>query len=105
MVGCTTRDAYFSFTPKVINVITARIIASESLSGHIRDSVCRDSGRPLRSKIQMLAGAKELAIRKFRELIAPYSETVKITLLEKDDTRPLPKAKKKVTQGIKWAKQ
>lgn len=105
MVGCTTRDAYFSFTPKVINVTTGRIVASESLSGHVRDSVCRDSGRPLRGRARMLADAKEQAIKKFRELIAPYTETVEITLLEKDDTKPNSKAKEKVAKGIKWAKQ
>ena len=105
MVGCTTRDAYFSFTPKVINVTTGRIVASESLSGHIRDSVCQDSGRPLRGRAQMLGDAKRRAIKKFRELIAPYSVIVEITLLEKDDTKPPPKAKEKVAKGIKWAKQ
>lgn len=104
-VRCTTRDAYFSFTPKVINVVTGRIVASESLSGHIRDSVCQDSGRPLRGRAQMLSDAKRRAIKKFRELIAPYSVIVEITLLEKDDTKPPPKAKEKVASGIKWAKQ
>lgn len=104
-VRCTTRDAYFSFTPKVINVATGRIVASESLSGHIRDSVCQDSGRPLRGRAQMLGDAKKRAIKKFRELIAPYSVIVEIALLEKDDTKPPPKAKEKVASGIKWAKQ
>jgi hypothetical protein len=105
MVRCITRDAYFCFTPKVINVATGRIVASESLSGHIRDSVCQDSGRPLRGRVQMLGYAKKRAIRKFRELIAPYSVMVEIALLEKDDTKPPPKAKEKVASGIKWAKQ
>ena len=105
MVGCTTRDAYFSFTPKVINVTTSRIVVSESLSGHVRHSVCRDSGRPLRGRAQMLGDAKKQAIKKFRELIAPYTEAVEIALLEKDDTKPNSKAKKKVAKGIKWAKE
>ena len=104
-VRCTTRDAYFSFTPKVINVATGRIVASEFLSGHSRDSVCQDSGRPLRGRAQMLGDAKRHAIKKFREFIAPYSVIVEITLLEKDDTKPPPQAKEKVASGIKWAKQ
>ena len=103
-VSCTERNAYFSFTPKVVSVTTGQIVASEVLTGHSNDSVCRDSGRPLRGRREMLAEAKRHAIDKFRVLIAPYYVMMEITLLEKDDTNPPSAASEKVKHGVEWAK-
>lgn len=103
-VGCTKRNAYFTFVPKVISVSTGQILVSQSLSGHTTDDVCQDSGRPLRSKGPLLSDAKRVALNKFRRLIAPYHTPVEIRLLEKDDTQPSDEAKEKVANGIKWAK-
>jgi len=104
-VRCKERNAYFSFTPKMINVATGRIVASESLSGRSSDTVCRDSDRPFKGTVEMLTAAKQQAIEKFRELIAPHYLTIEIALLEKDDTKPPPTAKENIVLGIKWAKQ
>jgi hypothetical protein len=59
-VGCTKRNAYFTFVPKVISVSRGQILVSQSLSGHTADNVCQDSGRPLRRKGPLLSEAKGL---------------------------------------------
>jgi hypothetical protein len=103
-VSCTERNAYFSFTPKMVNVTTGKIVASESLSGKSKDNVCQDSNRPLRGKKELLTQAKNQAIEKFREMVAPYCLTVEIKLLDKDDTKMSSEVKEKIARGIKWAK-
>lgn len=102
-VSCTKRDAYYSFTPKVVNVATGQIVASEILTGHATDSECRDSGTPLKGKREMIEGAKSQALEKFRELIAPYQVNVRITLLVSDDSNMPTVAKDKLNLGVKWA--
>ena len=103
-VRCIERNAYFSFTPKVVNATTGKIVASESLSGKSRDNACQDSNRPLRGKKEMLTQGKKQAIEKFREMVAPYYLTVEIKLLDKDDTKMPSEVKEKIAHGIKWAK-
>ncbi|MBW1792044.1 MAG: hypothetical protein JRJ14_07250, partial [Deltaproteobacteria bacterium] len=102
-VNCTQRDAYFSFIPKVVNVATGEIVASETLTAHTTDKVCRDSSQPLRGKREMLAEAKSQAISKFRRIIAPYKVRVEIVLLEDDDTDPPEAAEDRIERGIEWA--
>ena len=102
-VNCTQRDAYFSFIPKVVNVATGEIVASEALTGHVSDSACRDSGRALRGREEMLAEAKTQALSKFRVIMAPYRMSVEIVLIEDDDTNPPDAAEDRIERGIEWA--
>ena len=104
-VGCTERNAYFSFTPKVVNVSSGEIVTSEVLSGHSCDSVCRDSRRALKDRSALLGSAKSQAIEKFRELVAPYSVVVELKIITKDDTKMVPEVKKKIKSGVLWAKE
>jgi tetratricopeptide (TPR) repeat protein len=85
-------------------VTTGAIVASESLSGNAKDSVCKDSYTPLQGKQEMLAIAKRSALEKFRELVAPYYVNVEIKLLTKDDSKISSDAKKNIDSGIKWSK-
>jgi len=104
-VSCTKRNAYFSFTPKVVNVTTGQIVASETLSAQADDSVCRDSERALKNRKELLSKAKTIAVEKFREMVAPYYVDVTIKLLTKDDTKIPSEAKKKINAGCKWSKE
>ena len=103
-VSCRQRDAYFSFIPKVVNVATGEIVASEALTGNTSDSACRDSGQPIRGKGEMLAVAKKQALSKFRLIMAPYHVSVKIVLLDDDDSDPPDAAEDRIERGIEWAK-
>ena len=104
-VGCTERNAYFSFTPKVVDVSSGQIVTSKVLSGQSSDRVCRDSHRALIDRRALLDSAKIQAIEKFRELVAPYSVLVELKTLIKDDTRMTHAVKKKIRCGIKWARE
>lgn len=104
-VSCTKRNAYFSFTPKAVNVTTGQIVASEVLSAKTSDSVCRDSQRALKNREELIVKAKAISVEKFREMVAPYYVNVTIKLLTKDDTKIPPEAKKKIKIGTKWSKQ
>ena len=102
-VSCTQRDAWFSFIPKVVNVATGEIVASEALTAHTTDRVCRNSSQPLRGRREMLAEAKSQALSKFRLIMAPYHVSVEIVLLDDDDSNPPAAAKDRIERGINWA--
>ncbi len=126
-VQCMKRDAYFSFTPKIVSVATGRIVASEVLVGRNSQQTCADSspndsavvglvtalmgGDPkkantgMQSNAEMLGAAKQESLNKFREMIAPHYMQRQFVILEEDDTNPPAAAKDKITQGIQWAKQ
>ncbi len=101
-VRCTERNAYFSFTPKVVRVSTGEILTSEILAGHAVDDVCRGSERALEDRQTMLARAKSQAIEKFREIVAPYYVDVEIKLVTRDDSKMSSETKKKIDTGVKW---
>jgi hypothetical protein len=125
-VQCKKRDAYFSFTPKIVSVTTGRIMASEVLVGQNSQQTCADSspdgnavaglvaalmgGDPkkantgMQSDAEMLGAAKQEALNKFREMIAPHYVNRQFVILEGDDTNPSAATKDKITQGIQWAK-
>ena len=126
-VSCMKRDAYFSFTPKIVSVATGHIVASEVLAGHNNQQTCTDStpdgnavaglvaalmgGDPkkastsMQSNAEMLGAAKQESLNKFREMMAPHYVQRQFVILEGDDTNPPAAAKDKITQGIQWAKQ
>jgi hypothetical protein len=103
-VSCVKRSAYFSFSPKVINVASGQVVASEVLSATTEDSRCSDSSDTLQSKTALLAAAKTKAIEKLREILAPYYVTMEIKLITSDDTKMSPQAGKLVEEGVTWAK-
>jgi len=127
MVQCMQRDAYFSFTPKIVNVATGHIVASETLVGQNSQRTCADSSPDgnaiaglvtalmggdakkanpgMQSNAEMLGAAKQEALNKFREMMAPHYVQRQFVILEGDDTNPPAAAKDKITQGIQWAKQ
>ena len=126
-VQCMQRDAYFSLTPKIVNVATGHIVASEVLVGQNSQRTCADSsatedavaglvtaltgGDPkkaktgMQSNAEMLGAAKEESLNKFRAMIAPHYVPRQFVILEGDDTNPPAAAKEKITQGTQWAKQ
>jgi tetratricopeptide (TPR) repeat protein len=53
----------------------------------------------------MLGDAKNQALRKFQQMMAPHYVSREFVMLEKDDTTPPAAAKEKIDQGVKWAKE
>jgi curli biogenesis system outer membrane secretion channel CsgG len=127
-VKCVKSDAYFSFTPKIVSVATGHILASEVLDGRTGQERCEEDSAAgvqavaglvsalmggdakqansgMRSDSEMLGDAKNQALRKFQQMMAPHYVSREFVMLEKDDTTPPAAAKEKIDQGVKWAKE
>jgi len=102
-VSCTERVARVYFTPKVIDVKSGQVVASEILSGSAGDSTCSDSGRAVAGKNDLLVKARSTAIEKFREIVAPHYVKMEIKLLTSDDTKMAPEVKKLIENGVEWS--
>jgi curli biogenesis system outer membrane secretion channel CsgG len=127
-VRCEKRDAYFSFTPKIVSVATGHILAAEELVGRTSQQRCEDDSSAgaeavvglvsalmggdakqastgMRSDSEMLGDAKNQALSKFLQMMAPHEVQRQFAILEKDDTTPPAAAKEKIDKGVKWAKE
>jgi hypothetical protein len=103
-VNCTQRDAYFSCSPKLIDVTTGRIIYSRNLSGTATSSGCKDTN-PIRGKTELLEQAKSTVKRQLRNDIAPTRFTQEITIMDSKAGITSKDAVKKMKQGIAYARK
>jgi len=103
-VRCTKRDAYFSCSPKLIEVATGRIIYSRNLSGTASSSGCKDT-TPARGKTELIEAAKSIVKMQLRNDIAPTRFTQEITLMDSKAGITSKDAKKKLKQGIAYARK
>ena len=103
-VSCTKMDAIFSFTPKLIEVETGRIIYSNNISGAASGSGCQDSGRPIPSENDLIAMAKEKCKDSFKRDVAPNYVTFNIRLMESKEGITSKEAEGKMDQAMDFAK-
>ena len=103
-VSCRQRTATIQFTPKIINVETGSIAASEIISGQASHSACSDSGTPLKGNNELLDLAMKSALEQYRTFVAPHQTNVKITLITSDNSKMNSQAKDAVKDGVTWAK-
>ena len=103
-VPCTNRVATFTFTTKLIDVEKGRIVYANNLSGTAESSACSDSSTPLASKQELIEKAKQYALAEFRKDVAPYYATFEIKLMDSKEGITSDEAKKKLEQGIDFAK-
>jgi hypothetical protein len=103
-VSCTERTANIQFTPKIVNIETGSIAASEVMSGIATDSACSDSGSALQGRDELLELARRVAMKQYRTFIAPYYVDVEIKLITSDDSHMEGQVKDKIDQGVGWAK-
>jgi len=104
-VSCTKRDAVFAFAPKLIEVETGRIIYSNNIAETATASVCRDSGTPLASALELIGKAKEVAKSHFKSDIAPSYVTFDIKLMDSKDQISTKEAGEKLDLGVEYAKK
>ena len=102
-VPCTKRELVLTFTPKIIEVATARIVYTRALRATRSDAVCGDSGRPLASEAVLYGQAKESVLATFIKDIAPHYETFQFSLMNSDDGIRLPEARKSFEAGLDFA--
>lgn len=103
-VSCTKRSAAFSFTPKLIEVETGRVVYANNISGTSEAQVCKDQQTPLPSGFELLGRAKKTVIETFRKDIAPSYVNVRVELMDLTDGITTKDAKQKLKNGLDFAK-
>jgi len=103
-VSCTKRDATFTFTPKLIEVETGRIVYANNISGTASSSVCEDSRAPLAAPFELIDRAKGVAKAQLKRDVSPYYVTFEIKLMDSTDGIASKEAEKKFEEGISYAK-
>lgn len=102
-VPCTKRELILTFTPKIVEVASARIVYTRTLRATATDSVCRDGDRPLTSEAVLYNKAKGSVLADFARDIAPHYETSVFSLMDEDDGITRPEALKQFEAGLDFA--
>ena len=102
-VRCEKRTAIFSFVPKIINVSTSKVVASESISRQSEQVNCGNS-REIKNDDALMNEAMNMVLEYFKSMIAPHYEKEEIVLLSKDDSNPTEQVKQQIDGGIEFAK-
>ena len=84
-VRCKSVEISSTFTPKLLDVETGRVLYSRTFPLSASDRACSDSGRGLRDWRALLGGSISGALVELRRDVAPYRETVKLKLLADSD--------------------
>ena len=102
-VPCIKRELNLTFTPRVIDVATAKTVYSRELKSTKTDTVCVDSGRQLASEDVLHGQARERVIAAFVSDIAPHYETFRFNLMDSDDNISQAEALKWFESGLEFA--
>lgn len=102
-VSCTRRTGTFSFTPKLIEVETGKIVYSNTISETKVVSACSDRGT-LVDNDELIRMLKTVALRRFQGEVAPIYTTMVIQIMETDDSLPSKDAAAKLQQGVDYGK-
>lgn len=103
-VSCTKRSAAFSFTPKLIEVETGRVVYADNISGTSEAQGCQDDQKPLPSGVELLGRAKQSAKATFRTDIAPSYVSFRVKLMDLTDGITSKDVKQKLKNGLDYAK-
>lgn len=103
-VSCTKRTAVFSFTPKLIEVESGRIVFSNIYENSMESKVCADEEKGLVDGTVMQKKTQDTVMQQFRMDVAPYYVTMTFTL--KDSTADIASdaARTKLKEGLTFAK-
>ncbi len=102
-VECTRRTTVFTFTPKLVEVETSRIIFSNTYESALESKGCKDESKGLADGEVMKKQARGDAIQKFRMDVAPYYTMMEFTLKDSAADIPADAAKNKLKDGMKFA--
>lgn len=102
-VSCTKNTAAFSFTVKLIDVETGRVVYANDFSATSTDQACTDE-RAVITNVELLRKAKEKLKADFRGDVAPYFISMRIELMQSTEGIKSSEAEKKFYQGMEYAK-
>jgi len=104
-VPCTKRELILTFTPKIVDVASARIVYTRTLRASKTDTVCSDSGRPLSSEAVLYGQARESVLATFTKDIAPHYETFVFNLMDAKDGISRAEALNQFKAGLDFARK
>lgn len=103
-VPCTKRTVVFAFAPKLIEVETGRIVYADNYEGKQSSSACANSSTPIKGSFELLEEAKQFALNRFRQDVAPHYVTFKISIMDSTDGITSKEAINKFKDGLAFAK-
>jgi curli biogenesis system outer membrane secretion channel CsgG len=102
---CTKRTAKVVFIPKLIDVSTAQVLFSETITGMGVSSACKNKGKNLASNDEVFTYALKEAFSELKLWMAPYEVTVTIELKPMDETvKSIPIAKQRFQGALEFMK-
>lgn len=104
LVRCTKRKALFSYTPKLIEVETGRIVYNKNIDESSESKRCEDQAVSLKSEEELLREAKRVALGRVKQDIAPYYCTVEIRMMDDTDEIKDKAAADRFKQALEFAK-
>lgn len=102
-VPCTKRSATFSFTPKLIEVETGRIVYANNITGSASASACQGE-KPLPNWSDLIETAKGSAKGTLMNDVAPSYATFAINLMDSTEGINSKEGEKKFKAGLEFAK-
>ncbi len=103
-VRCTTRTLIFSFTPRLVDVETGRVVYSRTISIDVEDDGCDDT-QPATSFEQLENHAKRMALEEFIRDVAPYYITMELELMDSKDNIQSKEDKEKFGSALDFAEK
>jgi hypothetical protein len=103
-INCKLTEVSYSFTPKIIEADTGRIAFSGTMRGSAQDSWCPGDGDGATPQGKLLEMAKASAIEELRREVAPSFIRLDIRLMDDLTLVPDESAKRKLSQGVEFAK-
>lgn len=103
-VSCSRTEVIYAFTPKLIEVESGQIVFSNNIKGVASASSCADRSAAMPSQAQLIAAAKTSALDDFRKQVAPSIANVNIRLMDSAEGIGDESAKRKLAQGVEFAK-
>jgi len=104
-VDCLKREGIVSFTARLINVETGKVVYRTNVSEDAGSSTCQDSKTPPPGEVELVLRAKERAKMTFRKEVAPSYIVFDIPLMESKDGLTSKEAEQKLDQGLESVKR
>jgi hypothetical protein len=102
-IPCTKRTGAFSFTPKVVNVSSGRIIFAQEFTENDEAVFCRGTNDAQPSGGGLVGNARGRAIGRFLEAVAPHVVHVRVPLITTDESRMDAATKDAIARGVAFA--
>jgi len=102
-VSCSKKKLTVDFTPKAVLVENGKILFTKTYSGVGTSKHCSDSSSPHSTSSELKAAAIDSIFSSLRLDVAPFSTTIKVDLIESDDSDLPDGAESLLDKGIKLA--